>query len=665
MKNKLLFVSAIGISSLVSGQSFLKTAEKYMLKNMGNTEFVISENKSDFFTVASTANKKLIHPPVNTHSTVSSISVIDMGMGPNAIGVSAGARTYLWADPMLNAIIFSHRSNFTATGDGSSGWLRYDYSKDGGMTWAVDQGPSYISNNGTAPPFANARYPQGVLYNPAGNTDPDSAYMSYFAPSLTASNSNWGGHVHGTVQTSGQLASTRTEEFNNRYEVPEDFMLTKMGNTYSADFAKDLVAKKYTDTVYIAKGSWDYKTRDFDYTYSKLAAPVSTTASGSKNYFGVNKLTFADDGMTGYFAMLGHSDFNIQPDSVGYLIVYKTTDGGATWQSPMNVSLYGAAPLLPLDSGATKFTAGFELDMVVDKDGNPHIMMPISPALKTAFSITGAGGYFGLFDVYSTNGGSNWMAKLIATPQTLSGTFGVSATDATNPSTVEYNRCQTSRNWNGDKLFFTWFDTDTNSFKPVDNNHANMNPNAFIIGYDITRHLWTAPISTAGSSADGAVTYGCASYYVFDDNAGMYTVPVAYQELIGDATKTGSPTQFHYLSGMSFMDSDFNISDNSVPLTTLISVNELKKGKNGVEISQNYPNPFQNSTSFNLTLAKAAVVSVEVYNTIGQKVNALDSKSYGAGSHVVTIDGSNFTPGVYFYTVRTNETSVTQRMIVK
>ncbi len=48
----------------------------------------------------------------------------------------------------------------------------------------------------------NGRYPQEELYNPVGNTKPEDAYFSYFAPTLdgtnTASANNWGGSTWGS-----------------------------------------------------------------------------------------------------------------------------------------------------------------------------------------------------------------------------------------------------------------------------------------------------------------------------------------------------------------------------------------------------------------------------------------------------------------------------------
>ena len=512
---------------------------------------------------------------------VSTITDIAIGQGPNAFGVAAGAKTFLWADPNLNAITFSHSSNHKITGDGSTGWLRLDYSKDGGQTWLTDQGPAYQSNNNNSPPFANARNPQGLLFNPPGNTNADSSYFTYFAPTLVNVNGAYGGYAHGSMQTSGSLVSTRTEEVSSRYAIPRDFTLTKAGTVYAIDMAEDnssLTKPGYKDTLYIFKGVWNSGARDFDYTQSKLYAPVSRNYSGKANSTGVARITFADDGVTGYISMIGHGDFKTESDSVSQLIVYKTTDGGLSWGAAKIISMDGAKLLLPAVGNASQFTAGFEEDAVVDNKGNLHVVMPAGSKTDKAFTMSAVPGMFGIFDIYTTDGGTNWKAKLLGTPLTLKGTFGVSQSDFANPSTVEFNRCQASRNWNGDKLFFTWFDTDTLTFPPVDESHANMQPNSFTVGYDLLTNKWTstsAPVTTKGTAASGTITFGDVSYYVFENN-GIYALPLVYQELIGDATKTGSPTQFHYVNGLKISDPDFTDSDNSVPLAQLANLKDCK-----------------------------------------------------------------------------------------
>jgi len=67
-------------------------------------------------------------------------------------------------------------------------------------------------------------------------------------------------------------------------------------------------------------------------------------------------------------------------------------------------------------------------------------------------------------------------------------------------------------------------------------------------------------------------------------------------------------------------------------------------------LKQNFPNPFNPSTSIVFDLPVDAVVTLKVYNLLGQEVIALhENQLYGAGTHTAVFDASHLGSGVYFY----------------
>jgi hypothetical protein len=69
-------------------------------------------------------------------------------------------------------------------------------------------------------------------------------------------------------------------------------------------------------------------------------------------------------------------------------------------------------------------------------------------------------------------------------------------------------------------------------------------------------------------------------------------------------------------------------------------------------LSQNYPNPFNPSTTIEFELANDALVTIKVYNTLGQEVAALASREmFTEGDNELEFDGSSLSSGVYFYRI--------------
>jgi hypothetical protein len=337
----------------------------------------------------------------------------------------------------------------------------------------------------------------------------------------------------------------------------------------------------------------------------------------------------------------------------------KTLDGGVTW-GPAHVIEFSMIDPLLTNSGA-QYTTAFDLDAVVDGNGNLHMAVDLgvfNPA--TGFSLSAVYGNYGVFDVFTQDGGLTYRAKLLYKPETFRGTFGVSATDVTNPSISEDNRPQASRTYTGgNQLFFTWFSTDSS----LGGASGNIYPNMWSVGYDITTNMWTAAKNfTGGTSIDGKIIQGSVSYYVLSPSPGVYTIPCAYSGFKNsDPTLTGSAVQLNYIDSAQFVSADFNMPDNSQLLVAGIA--EYKN--NNLSISQNYPNPFSTSTMIDVTLQKGSDMSIQVMNTLGQVVSTQLVKSVSQGVHTFTIDGSALSPGIYMYTVKTADSSITRKMTVK
>ncbi len=81
-------------------------------------------------------------------------------------------------------------------------------------------------------------------------------------------------------------------------------------------------------------------------------------------------------------------------------------------------------------------------------------------------------------------------------------------------------------------------------------------------------------------------------------------------------------------------------------------------------LSQNYPNPFNPTTTIRFSVKETGIVSLKVYNVLGQLVTSLVNEQKPAGTYEYSFDASNLSSGIYFYTIKAGDFSATRKMIL-
>jgi hypothetical protein len=81
-------------------------------------------------------------------------------------------------------------------------------------------------------------------------------------------------------------------------------------------------------------------------------------------------------------------------------------------------------------------------------------------------------------------------------------------------------------------------------------------------------------------------------------------------------------------------------------------------------LSQNFPNPFNPSTSISYSVKEAGFVTLKVYNLIGQEVAILVSAKMNAGQYTAAFAANDLPSGVYVYRLEVNNFVAQKKMVL-
>ena len=81
-------------------------------------------------------------------------------------------------------------------------------------------------------------------------------------------------------------------------------------------------------------------------------------------------------------------------------------------------------------------------------------------------------------------------------------------------------------------------------------------------------------------------------------------------------------------------------------------------------LHQNYPNPFNPTTTIRYELPQDGIVSIEVYDMLGQKIRTQLNEFKKADRYELEFNGDNLSSGVYLYSIRVNDFIETKKMVL-
>lgn len=111
----------------------------------------------------------------------------------------------------------------------------------------------------------------------------------------------------------------------------------------------------------------------------------------------------------------------------------------------------------------------------------------------------------------------------------------------------------------------------------------------------------------------------------------------------------------------------YDVSDGTFTIDIISDVdNELNNLPTEYSLGQNFPNPFNPSTTIKYAVPKSSFVNIKIYDMTGQEVASLVNEVKEAGIYEIKFDAHNLASGVYIYRmIAENFTSVKKLNLLK
>ncbi len=84
----------------------------------------------------------------------------------------------------------------------------------------------------------------------------------------------------------------------------------------------------------------------------------------------------------------------------------------------------------------------------------------------------------------------------------------------------------------------------------------------------------------------------------------------------------------------------------------------------GIKLGQNFPNPSSETTQIEYELANSENVIFELIDASGKSVLIVNEGTKSKGKHTIKINAQEIQKGLYFYTLKTENYSLTKKIII-
>jgi hypothetical protein len=159
----------------------------------------------------------------------------------------------------------------------------------------------------------------------------------------------------------------------------------------------------------------------------------------------------------------------------------------------------------------------------------------------------------------------------------------------------------------------------------------------------------------------------------------IYIYETNYDSTTQQGSLKGKPV------GVEYIGNDFKVVTFSFPLYYMnqasaktlleyILINKFDEvmpvDKDGIQLpveyslEQNFPNPFNPSTTIRYSLPEEGFVKLVIYNMLGEEIVTLVNSTQKAGRYEVAFNAENLSSGVYLYRLETSDFTISRKLIL-
>ena len=339
------------------------------------------------------------------------------------------------------------------------------------------------------------------------------------------------------------------------------------------------------------------------------------------------------------------------------LVLMKSTDNGDTWTK----TTVWARPYAAITAGA---------DSLYSQDGGGHPVIDANGKVHLFFGVYRTDPVAGTW--YPYNGGTAYWNEDMPT---WTGGTDEYQLNCLNPDNLDLTGQLVAYplDLDGDGVWNVLGEAGLYYCSPIGMPQAVLDDqgNGFLVVAAITenfdndaqdyRHLWGRAIYNYGAEFGDFVDLTADDIHMFDECV-FPSICAKGSEQNGFKVMYKVDTE----PGLSVRGDEDQPGDNYLNVISIpFPVGTKEPVQKALTVSQNLPNPFSGTTEVKVYLEKQAPVNIVVTNVSGQQVSNINCGTLGTGIHTLTIDASNLSAGVYFYTVNNGASTSTHKMIVK